>query len=114
MQNIVTDATAPTANDYNMARDMAEALHAHYPGQRWAVTCEGAQGIATIRNLLLSGTYGYLLKLPAIYSASAFKKDVIHAGGEILERFKMPRGNFNQVSYESLKMNFAGHMEFDR
>ena len=114
MENIVTDATAPTANDYNMAKDMAEALHAHYPGHQWAVTCDGRTGIATIRDLFLSGTYGYVLRLPAIYSFSAFRKEVIMAGGEVLERFKMARGRFDEAAYSELQPNFAGRLEFQK
>lgn len=114
MIDISDDTRAPTANDFNMAKTMAEALHRHYPGQRWAVTCDGATGIATIRNLFLSGTYGYILKLPAIYSASAYEKDVIRAGGEVLERFKMRRGTFDEAAYHDLPTNFAGRLEFDK
>jgi hypothetical protein len=113
MQNIAPDATLSdiTFNDYIMARDMAETLHKHYPGHLWAVTCEGRTGIATIRDLYLSGQWGYVLKLPAIYSAAAMARDVMRAGGEVLERFRMARGRFNENQYQELPTNFAGRLE---
>lgn len=114
MIDIAQESPSVEANDFVMARNMAEALHRAYPGQLWAVTCEGAHGIATVRNLLLSGQWGYVLKLPAIYSASSFEADVVRAGGEILERFRLARGRFNPEQYYSLPTNFAGRLEFDR
>lgn len=106
--------TVAQANDYVMAKHMAETLHSHYPGQRWAVTCEGRTGLMTIRNLWCSGTYGYVLKIGEVYSISQLTKDVVKAGGEILERFHMDRGRFNEVKYHDIPLDFAGRLEFDR
>ena len=114
MQNIAADATALNLNDFLMAKDMAEALHAHYPGHQWAVTCDGTTGLATIRNLMLSGHFGYVLKLPEIYSASAFRKHVIMAGGEVLERFQVARSEFDEAAYTDLKTDFAGRLEYQK
>jgi hypothetical protein len=102
------------ANDFVMAKHIAETLHAHYPGQRWAVTCDGRTGLITIRNLWLSGTYGYILKIGEISSVSMLTKDVVRAGGEILERFRMARGRFDEVKYHTMPTDFAGRLEFDR
>lgn len=108
------DPSALNANDYVMAREVAEALHQHYPGHLWAVQCEGRTGLITIRDLLYAGTYGYRLKLKDVYSMSSLKKDVIIAGGEILERFKATRGKFNQDEYLALPTDFAGRLRFDK
>lgn len=114
MHNLDADAIGLDANDFVMSKNMAEALHLKYPGHLWAVTCEGSNGIATIRNLYLSGNYGVILKLPAIYSASAFEKDVLRAGGEILERYRLKRGRFDEAQYANLPTNFAGNIHCDR
>lgn len=91
MEALTTDTPDLSANDFIMARNMAELLHKHYPGHLWAVTCDGTKGIATIRNLMLSGDWGFILKLPAIYSASEWDKRVVMAGGEVLERYRIAR-----------------------
>ena len=74
------------ALDFNTAREMAEVLHSAYPGHLWAVTCEGEKGIATVRNLSLSGQWGFILKLNEMSTSSDWKKRVLVAGGELLER----------------------------
>jgi len=114
MHNLDADAIDLDANDYVMSKNMAEALHAKYPGHLWAVTCEGDKGIATVRDLYLSGNYGFILKLPEIYSASDFEKRVIMAGGEILERYRLKRGRFDQAQYANLPVNFSGNLTFDK
>lgn len=108
MEALTTDAPQLTANDMIFAREMAETLHAQYPNHLWAVTCEGEKGIATIRNLALSGEWGYVLRLPAIYSMSQFKEKVIRAGGEILERFRLARGKANDDAISGLAMDRFG------
>ena len=94
--------------DFNTAKDMAEALHTAYPGHMWAVTCEGEKGVATVRNLALSGEWGFVLHLKDIYSASAWKQKIIMAGGELLERFKLRRGLADQEAIASIQNDFSG------
>lgn len=96
------------ALDVNMARDMAETLHAAYPGHLWAVTCEGDKGIATVRNLALAGNWGFVLKLKEISTASDWKRKVIQAGGELLERFRLRRGEADSAAIASLNHDFKG------
>lgn len=97
------------ALDLNMAKEMADILHAAYPGHLWAVTCEGEKGIATVRNLALAGNWGFLLKLGSLYTASDFKKQIVMAGGELLERFKLRRGCADSAAIASLATDFRGH-----
>ena len=87
MNELVTENPELAANDLVMAKQMAETLHSHYPGHAWAVTCDGATGIATVRNLALSGNWGFTLKLTTTYSASEFRRRIVMAGGELLERY---------------------------
>lgn len=95
----LTDDPRVVALDYMMAKRMAEALHKHYPGHLWAVTCDGQQGIATVRNLRLSGQWGFLLKLSEVQNDPSLKK-VIMAGGEVLERYQIARGRFNPNDFD--------------
>lgn len=114
MHNLDASAIGINANDLVMSKGMADALHRHYPGHLWAVTCEGEKGIATVRDLMLSGTYGVILKLPAIYSASAFEKEVMRAGGEILERYRLKRGAVDHAQYANLPTDFSGNFTHDK
>lgn len=113
--NGLDDTAITTANDHIMAKTMADALAEAYPHPHlWGVSADGKTGLCTIFNMLLSGKQGYVLKIPKIYSASAFKADVIRAGGEILERYGLDRGQFNENQYVGLKTNFAGEFAFDK
>ena len=114
MQCLTTDTPEINANDMVMSKTMADVLHKSYPGHLWAVTCEGEKGVATVRNLYLSGNWGFILKLPAIYSASEFAKRVVMAGGELLERYKLRRGSFSDDEYAGLAVNSAGNLVADR
>lgn len=109
--DLVTDAPDLAANDLILAKQMADTLHKHYPGHLWAVTCDGQKGIATVRNLALSGNYGFIIKLRDHYSASNFEREVMRAGGELLERYRQRPGRANQARLAEIPMDFAGrHM----
>lgn len=96
------------ANDQLMAKDLADALLAAYPGWLWAVNVDSRGRILKILNLNLSGRFGWIIKLPAVYSSSSLKADTLHAGGEILERFNQPRGRFDATRWLELPQNFQG------
>lgn len=102
IDDVTTDTPDLPANDLILAKDMADTLNTHYPGHLWAVNVDGKQGMADIRNLALSGTWGYRLRTVTNYSASEFKKRVVRAGGEILERFKLRRGSADDAAIASL------------
>ncbi len=106
----LTDDPHVAINDYLTAKSMAEALHTAYPGHLWGVTCDGRAGFADVRNLALSGNWGYRIRLAAMYSASQFKKDVLKAGGEILERYRLSRGRARDAEIGDLKIDFAGRV----
>lgn len=97
------------ALDMALAKDYADALNTAYPGHLWAINVQGAQGIATIHNLMLSGKYGFLLHLNKRYSASEARKAVVMAGGEILERFKVSRGRMDEGKMNAMPVDFAGN-----
>jgi len=81
--------------DKILAAEIGEILHNHYPGHLWGifVNSEPTGGIVNILNLRISHKYGYVLHLAKLYPRDdTFKKKIIHAGGEILERANMTRG----------------------
>lgn len=113
MQGLLTDAPQINGLDEVMAKNMADLLHKTYPGHLWGVHVDGKQGIATIRNLALSGNMGCVLHLPKTYSASEFDARVKRYGGEILERYRQRRGTVNPDHIESMPTDFAGRLKAD-
>lgn len=98
---MIVQAETEHAADMGMAKDIAEELHAHYPGHLWAVHVRG--GVAIIKALNISSLWGYVLKLAEIqHDAGLRMKEVMRAGGEILERAKMARGQYQGGKAESV------------
>lgn len=114
MSGITTEAPDIPANDLVLAKEMADTLHRKYPGYMWAVAVQGDQGIADIRNLTLSGDYGYRLLLTKMYSMSEFLARVTRAGGEILERYRLSRGAANEKQIQELPRNWRGEILGDK
>ena len=69
----LTSDPSVAANEMVIARDMADILHNAYPKHIWAVNVDRAGGVAHVRNLALSGQWGFVIKLPDVYSASEMK-----------------------------------------
>lgn len=83
-----------TANDEILAKRAADLLNKHYPGHLWAVfvNSEEKGGILQIKNFNISYRYGYTLH---IANLDPELKNVLRAGGELLERAHMKRGKSN-------------------
>ena len=96
--------------DVSMSKDITEMLMYEYPGYSWGVRVDGAQGVAHIYCLNVSGETGYLCHLSAIYSASQWKDSVLDHAGSILERFNLSRVTASQAEIAALKTDFAGRV----
>lgn len=84
-------ADTEEAHDMTMAKDIADTLFVQYPGYMWGVNVRS--GVAVIKCLNVSSLYGFVLKYKDIsHDANFRKKEIIRAGGEILERAKLARG----------------------
>jgi hypothetical protein len=94
--------------DYNTAKEIGDILNRHYPGHLWAVHVKS--GLVQIRDLMLSGKWGFVLMLPSIYSASDLSRQVVNAGGELLERYKQRRGRMNSEAILEQPVDVAGNM----
>lgn len=80
------------AADFEMTKRIGQTLAQHYPKICWGVRVDHAQGIAMVQIPELMGATGqYVLKLADLASDPGLKA-VVRAGGEILERFRLPRG----------------------
>jgi hypothetical protein len=74
--------------DDTVCRAMGRILHSEYRGHDWQVWVSREAGIAKIWiALLMDPTVPYVIHLTELLQP----KDVIRAGGELLERFSIPR-----------------------
>jgi len=87
----ILSANSEHDQDFTMAKDIADTLHNHYPGHLWAVNVRS--GVATIHALNISSQWGFVLHYANIaHNAGERIKKVLRAGGEILERAHLVRG----------------------
>ena len=106
VSGLLVESPQLAVNEFFLAKNAAEILHKHYPGHLWAVAVDGY--FLDVRNLYLSGNFGFRLSIPAIYSSSELDKRILRAGGEILERYRQRRAHADEASLHSLPTNFAG------
>lgn len=83
--------------DLNLAKEIAEILHEHYPNHLWAVNIKG--GLVHVKNYYISDKFGMAIHYKNISGDAAVrKKKIIRAGGEFLERAKMKRGKYEGLA----------------
>lgn len=82
-----------------VSKAIFRVLLSAYPGHFWEVVVDREKGIATITIPLLLGNWKYLFKL----SEDIQPADIIRAGGEILERFNIPRSPLNIADFINAK-----------
>ena len=89
--------------DMAMAEKIGETLFSHYPGHVWQVHVDSRQGVALIKlAVLMRGGWKYILKLSDL-NGDPGMRCVIRAGGEILERFDIPRSGFDLSRFLAAK-----------
>lgn len=97
-----------TVKDQMTAKQCAEVLNQHYPGHAWAVHVSSGQGLIKIMDFNLSGQHGYVLHLRGLFSWDDLRDRVMRAGGEMLERAKLPRRAYDDDRVRDLPMSFRG------
>lgn len=113
-----------TVNNMRQAKDVTKAnaigseLAKMYPGYTWSVCYDSMGGvIKIIETTLMQPHTPYVIRMPeSIYSAKRLAKMVMIAGGEILERFGLPRArtkNANDLK-SMIPRNFQGHAQMDK
>lgn len=110
--NGIQIAKASSTIDLDVSRQCAETLLTHYPGYMWAVNVENETGMVQVRNMSLSGTWGFNLHMINVINDPSLKK-VINAGGEILERYNLARSAANEDKINDISMDFAGRLKMD-
>jgi hypothetical protein len=87
-------------HDIALAVRIGDALTSHYPGHPWFVEVDSNGGLAMISIPAITGRFAYVLKLRLLGSDPSLKS-VIRAGGEILERWKIPRSRLDAAAFNA-------------
>jgi hypothetical protein len=74
-----------------VAKRCAEKLYLHYPRHHFRIGVDTEGGIVTIAHPLLPATISYVIKFRDLTEHA-----LMVAGGELLERFNLSRGEFNR------------------
>lgn len=87
--------TEHDAADIALCKEIYEILNKHYPAHLWQVGANSYTGVVDIKLLYPDGrhritNFGYGLKISSL-DAPFIKKKIIKAGGELLERYGLPR-----------------------
>lgn len=81
--------------EVGLCKRIFNVLNSQYPGHAWSVEVMIDQGVAKISiPALLGVTWGYIVHLDQLDRAA-----IIKAGGEILERFRIPRSTVDIAAY---------------
>jgi hypothetical protein len=84
--------------DHFVATRVNEILTHHFPGYPWKSQCDAQQGIVAFSIPVLMGpTLHQVIRLAEWGDLTPMK--VIDAGGELLERFNLPRKGFDAASF---------------
>jgi hypothetical protein len=82
---------ARARTDLATARAVRRILDTAYPGHDWEVLADSAQGYVAFRiPALMGANWAYLIK-----GRDLTAEAVLKGGGELLERYRLPRGRFD-------------------
>lgn len=94
VQEQIIPAEFGTLKDLDICAKTVAILDEVYQGHYWAVKCEG--GILHIKNLSFDNRWGIARRLGDMeFDAGVFRREVIRAAGEFLERAGLARQSWN-------------------
>lgn len=89
--------------DMAICKAVFERLQEHYPGHQWLVGADTENaGTVHVRLLYVNplrprdANFGYLLHLDSLNDENSFRHKVLTAGGELLERYGLPRRGYRE------------------
>jgi hypothetical protein len=92
-----------------LVKRMADLLERHYPGWMWCVQPDERGGVVNLFSLRLSGEWGYRFRIMDIQGdPKVCDPKIVRAGGEILERFRVPRGTYKYSDWKQAPKDIAG------
>jgi hypothetical protein len=97
--SVTVESYGPNAvAELEMSRNVCGVLEAEYPGHAWFVDSNKDAGTVTVQLMYQQGgktmrwKWGYLMHWPALEVRHELERKVKLAGGECLERCRLPRG----------------------
>mgnify|MGYP000514636362 CR=1 FL=1 len=91
----IETSSAKDAADLALTMKIAETLERHYPGHPWMVQVSHDSGCAFIKlPIVMRSMERYVLHIDKLNMDPSMRA-VVRAGGELLERFNMPRTGFS-------------------
>jgi hypothetical protein len=84
--------------DLRLTQACAATLELHYPGHPWLIEASHQQGVVYISIPIFTGRNKYVIHINVL-KVDPGLRHVVRAGGEILERFKIPRQRFSVDNY---------------
>jgi hypothetical protein len=106
---LVADGSNFTATERTQAKNAMAVLAKHYPGFFWSVEIKG--GMMQVTNRNLSGRWGFFIPLAKL---SGDYKELVTAGGELLERYRVRRGRADLEKLMHLERDFSNNFVFDK
>lgn len=98
-----------TTNERVQAKNAMAMLLKHYPGYYWSVTINA--GVMTVTNMNLSGKWGFVIHLSKL---SGDYRELVNAGGELLERYRVHRGKMKRDELAELQRDFRQNFICDK
>jgi hypothetical protein len=81
--------------DMALAKKVGDALQRHYPDHPWMVEVNHAQGVIMISlPIVMAQNKKFVIHVSSLLADPGLRS-VMRAGGEILERYKVPRAGFS-------------------
>lgn len=99
------------AVDLAMTKKCADVLERNYPGHPWMIEASHKQGVVFISIPIFTGRNKYVVHISVLKSDPGLRH-IVRAGGEILERFNIPRQSFSVDQYvgalNAMPLNLRG------
>jgi len=90
-----------------MCKNALDTLYKKYPGYTWMVMVDDVGGIMNIECLNASGRIGFTLHLNNIvHDVGVLNKEVMRAGGELLERYGLSRNRAKADEIQNMKRDY--------
>lgn len=105
-----TDSHEVELMNYELAKVIGEHLHNTYPGYLWRVNADIPNGIVNVLNFDISMEMGCTLMVADLVDPHRAEKLVKKAGGEMLERAKLFRGQMREREVLEAKRDLRGNI----
>lgn len=100
----------PPAAVVSLHNNIMKAINKHYPSWAgtWKIAIDTHGGVVRVRNMAISGKMGFLLKIKAI---DPEMRKVVHAAGELFERYRIARDRGTKMRDEIEQLRRSGTRE---